>query len=112
MSSIFDALEFPYKGKIFHVIQGKGSHPDTETLLYDGIMDEHMVKDEEGRTLQTSSCIVSIPLKKNRSGEYIIPKKGDIIHLTRYGEKIKLTIDNVEPSQVGGISLYATRNSW
>lgn len=113
-----EILEYPYTGTIKRVIQGKGSKPDTEELLYEGVMDEHMVTDEEGKTLQTSSYIVSIPLTKTvpteegEEPEWIVPKKGDKISITRYGETFKLTVDNAEPSQLGGVSIYATRNSW
>lgn len=104
--------EYPYQGTIARVIQGKGSKPDTETIIYDGVMDEHMVNDEEGRTLQTSSYIISIPLIKNEENQWIVPRKGDKIQLTRFGETFKLTVDNADPSQLGGVSIYCTRNSW
>ena len=107
-----EILEYPYTGTITRVIQGKGSSKDTEVILYEGVMDEHMVTDEEGRTLQTSSYIVSIPLTKDDEGLWIVPRKGDKISLTRYGETFKLTVDNAEPSQLGGVSIYASRNSW
>ena len=107
-----EIMEYPYTGTVTTVIQGKGSNPDTEETLYEGAMDEHMVTDEEGRSLQTASYIVSMPLTKDESGNWIVPKKGDKIQLTRYGETLKLTVDNAEPSQLGGISVYCTRNSW
>ena len=107
-----EILEYPYQGTIIRVVQGKGSQPDTETLLYEGVMDEHMMTDEEGKTMQTSSYIISIPLTKDTNGNWIVPKKGDKITITRYGETFKLTVDNADPSQLGGVSIYATRNSW
>lgn len=107
-----EILEYPYQGTIMRVIQGKGSNKDTELLLYSGVMDEHMVTDEEGKTLQTSSYIISIPLTQDSNGNWIVPRKGDKISITRYGETFNLTVDNAEPSQLGGVSIYATRNSW
>lgn len=107
-----EILEYPYQGTVNRVIQGKGSKPDTEILLYDGVMDEHMVTDEEGKTLQTSSYIISMPLTKDLDGNWIVPRKGDKVSLTRYGETFKLTVDNAEPSQLGGVSVYCSRNSW
>ena len=107
-----EIMEYPYTGTITRVIQGKGSKPDTEEILYDGVMDEHMVTDEEGRSLQTASYIVSIPLTKDENNQWIVPRKGDIIQLSRYGETFKLTVDNADPSQLGGVSIYCTRNSW
>lgn len=107
-----EILEYPYTGTIIRVIQGKGSNPDTEVILYEGVMDEHMTTDEEGRTLQTSSYIISIPLTRNEENQWIVPRKGDKISLTRYGETFNLTVDNAEPSQLGGVSIYSSRNSW
>lgn len=104
--------EYPYVGVITRVIAGSGRAADTVITLYDGIMDEHMVADEQGRTMQTSSYIVSIPLTKSEDGNWIIPRKGDKISITRYGETFELTTDNAEPSQIGGVSIYASRNSW
>jgi len=107
-----EILEYPYRGTIKRVVQGKGDNPDTEILLYDGVMDEHMVTSEEGRTLQTASYIISIPLVKNESEQWIVPRKGDKIEVERYGELFSLTVDNAEPSQLGGVSIYTSRNSW
>ena len=104
--------EYPYQGTISRVNRGKGNADDTETIIYDGVMDEHMMTESEGRTLQTSTYIISIPLKKNEGGEWIVPRKGDKITITRYGETFNLTVENAEPSQLGGVSIYATRNSW
>lgn len=107
-----EILEYPYQGTVTRVLQGKGKEKDIEVLIYEGVMDEHMVTDEEGRMLQTSSYIVSMPLTKDSKGNWITPRKGDKISVTRYGETIALTVDNAEPSQLGGISVYASRNSW
>lgn len=107
-----EILEYPYQGTIYRVIRGAGDEPDEEVLLYEGEMDEHMVTDEIGRTLQTSRYIISIPLKKNINDEWIIPRKGDKINITTYGVSFSLDVDNAEPSQIGGVSIYATRNSW
>ena len=107
-----EILEYPYTGIITRVIEGSGREPDTTITVYEGVMDEHMVTDEEGRTLQTSSYIVSIPLTQDGNGEWRIPRKGDKISITRYGETFSLTVDNAEPSQLGGVSIYSSRNSW
>lgn len=104
--------EYPYSGTITRVIEGKGRNPDTILVVYEGVMDEHMVTDEEGTTLQTSSYIISIPLIKDEDGNWRVPRKGDKITLTRYGETMELVVDNAEPSQLGGISIYAARNIW
>lgn len=104
--------EYPYIGTIKRVVQGKGDNPDTEVTLYEGVMDEHMVTSEEGHTLQTSSYIISIPLTKDKNDKWIVPRKGDKISITRLDETFSLTVDNAEPSQLGGVSIYASRNSW
>ena len=107
-----EILEYPYSGTITRTIEGSGREPDTILTVYEGVMDEHMVTDEEGRTLQTSSYIVSIPLTQDEEGNWRVPRKGDKIVLTRYGETFELTVDNAEPSQLNGVSIYASRNSW
>lgn len=107
-----EILEYPYQGTITRLIEGQGDEDDTEVTLYEGVMDEHMVTDNEGRVLQTSSYIISIPLTKDDNDEYIIPRKGDSISLERYGETIQFVVDNAEPSQLMGISIYSTRKVW
>lgn len=107
-----EILEYPYSGTITRIIQGDGMEADEEVVIYEGVMDEHMVSDEEGRTLQTASYVISIPLTQDENGNWIVPRKGDKIELTRYGETFKLTVDNADPSQLGGVSIYANRNSW
>ena len=108
-------LEYPYCGQIYHVVDGMGRESDTETLLYEGVMDEHQVNDEEGITMQTASYIISVPWKDYCTccgGGVTLPKKGDRIVLLRYGEEFELRVDNAEPSQIGGISIYASRADW
>lgn len=107
-----EILEYPYTGTITHVVQGTGRNPDTEVVIYEGVMDEHMATDEQGRVMQTASYIISIPLTKNENDEWIVPRKGDKISLSRFGETFALTVDNAEPSQLMGVSIYATRTSW
>jgi len=105
-----EILEYPYQGTIKRVVEGENE--DYDVLVYEGVMDEHMVSDEEGRTLQTASYIISIPLTQDENGDWIVPRKGDKISLTRYGETFDLIVDNADPSQIGGVSIYAARNTW
>lgn len=107
-----EILEYPYVGTITRVIAGKGMQKDQVLTIYEGEMDEHMQTDEEGRTMQTSSYIISIPLTKDEEGNWIVPRKGDKISITRYGDTFTLTVDNADPSQIGGVSIWASRNSW
>lgn len=107
-----EILEYPYQGTITRVIVGSGRNKDTEVVVYEGVMDEHMVTEEEGHTMQTSSYIVSIPLTKDDNGAWIVPRKGDKISITRYGDTFTLTVDNADTSQIGGVSIYASRSSW
>lgn len=107
-----EILEYPYTGTVTRVVEGTGREPDQEVVVYEGVMDEHMTTDTEGRVLQTASYIISMPLTKNDEDEWIVPHKGDKITITRYGETFDLTVDNAEPSQIGGISVHAYRNSW
>ena len=105
-------MEYPYVGVITRTIEGHGDYEDTTQVIYDGVMDETMSTDDEGRVLQTASYVISIPLTQTQSGEYIIPLKGDEITLTRYGQVVKFAVDNAEPSQLGGVSIYSTRKDW
>jgi hypothetical protein len=107
-----EIMEYPYTGTITRTIAGKGMNPDTIITIYEGVMDEHMATDEEGRVMQTSRYIISIPLTKDAEGKWIVPIKGDKVSVTRYGETFTLTVDNADPSQLAGVSIYATRNSW
>lgn len=102
--------EYPYYGSIKRIVEGQ--HTDLEVTIYEGAMDEHMATDEEGSTMQTSGYIISIPLTKDENGVWIVPRKGDEITISRYGETFTLMVDNSEPSQLGGVSIHATRNSW
>lgn len=102
--------EFPYWGCIYRTFV---CGDDEETVkIYEGEMDETMVTDDEGRLLQTASYIVSIPLIVDDDGDYVIPIKGDIVELERYGQTMTFTVDNAEPSQLMGVSVYCTRNKW
>lgn len=107
-----EILEYPYTGVIKRIVAGVGRNPDVEQVIYEGVMDEHMTTDEQGRTMQTSSYVVSMPLTKNDVGDWIVPRKGDKVGITRYGETFELVVDNAEPSQLGGISVYCTRQDW
>lgn len=107
-----EILEYPYTGVITRLIEGQGDDEDSVVEIYNGVMDETMMTDDEGRLLQTSSYIVSIPLTKGQDGKYIIPIKGDTISLVRFDQTVEFTVDNAEPSQLGGVSIYATRKDW
>ena len=107
-----EIAEYPYQGTITRIVQGKGDDEDQNLLLYEGVMDEHMLTPEEGRSLQTSTYIISIPLTKDKNGNWIVPRKGDEINMEWYGETLTFSVDNAEPSQLGGVSIYASRRSW
>lgn len=112
MEILNDIVEYPYQGTIISVTQGKGKEDDKEEVIYEGVMDEHLQTPMEGREMQTSEYIISMPLVKDSNGSYIVPKKGDKIEVMVYGIAIRLVIDNVDPSQLGGITITATRKSW
>lgn len=107
-----EILEYPFQGSIVRIVAGLGDADDIELPLYDGVMDVHMVTDEEGRMMQTSSYIISIPLTNNEDGEWVVPRKGDRVMVVRYGDTISFEVDNAEPSQLGGVSIYCSRSSW
>ena len=104
--------EYPYTGTISRVVQGTGRNPDTTETIYEGVMDSHLQTDEEGRVMQTAVYVVSIPLTKDKNDKWIVPRKGDKITVNSYDYSYNLTVDNADPSQIGGVSIWATRNSW
>lgn len=107
-----EILEYPYTGVITRIVEGHGDNDDEVVEIYDGVMDETMMTDDEGRVLQTASYIISIPLVQDTNDNYVIPIKGDKIELVRYGQTVCFDVDNAEPSQLGGVSIYATRKGW
>ena len=107
-----EILEYPYTGVITRAVRGHGDDQDDIVEIYNGVMDETMMTDDEGRVLQTASYVVSIPLTQDENGNYIIPVKGDKVVVVRYGQTLTLDVDNAEPSQLGGVSIYATRKTW
>lgn len=107
-----EILEYPYQGKIYRLVVGQGDAEDTYTEIYNGVMDETIRTDDNGRALQTSSYVISIPLTKGSDNKYIIPIKGDEITLVRFDQEVSFVVDNAEPSQLGGVSIYATRKEW
>lgn len=104
--------EYPYTGVVRRKVEGQGDEDDVDVVIYEGVMDGHMTTDDEGHTLQTSSYVISMPLTKDDNGNYIVPRKGDEISLVRFGETLEFVVDNAEPSQLGGISVYSTRKAW
>lgn len=104
--------EYPYTGTVYRVIPGQGDDDDTKVVIYQGRMDEHMISRENGDTMSTASYIISMPLEQCDCGGYHYPIRGDEIVIDVYGTTISLIVDNAEPSQLGGVSVYATRNSW
>ena len=107
-----EILEYPYTGVINRIVAGKGDNDDTTVEIYSGEMDETNRTDDNGRSLQTASHVISIPLVKGSDNKYIIPTKGDEIILTRFDQEVAFIVDNSEPSQLGGVSIYCTRKEW
>ena len=104
--------EYPYYGVITRIIAGTGDEDDTRQTIYTGVMDEHLTTQVDGHVLQTASYVICIPLVEDSNGNYNVPHKGDEITLQRYGENINFVVDNADPSQLGGISVYCTRKAW
>ena len=106
--------EYPYIG----VITRKESVEDenheiteTDVEVYNGEIDYSLNTSEVGLVAQTSNYILSMPLTQDVSGNYILPKRGDKVSLNAYGETIELKVNDYIPSQVGGITIYATNGN-
>jgi len=52
-----------------------------------------------------------MPLTQDVSGNYIMPRKGDKITISAYGDLLTFTVVNKIPSQVGGITVYVSSGS-
>ena len=104
--------EYPFCGRITRVIRGNGDEDDNEIVVYEGEMDGHMQNWVNGETLSTSQYIISIPLVIGYNDEYVVPHRGDKVCICRYGESFSLIVDNSVPSQLGGVTIHCTRNSW
>ena len=106
--------EFPYSGIITRKVSVEEDNGDTtETIneVYNGMMDATMNTAEVGNVAQTSDYVISIPLK-DINGNSVIIRKNDIISINMNGDSFTLSINNYIPSQVGGISIYASRGDW
>jgi len=100
--------EYPFTGTIVRTtVDGLGDI--TEATIYDGKMDVSLNTAIVGSTAQTSNYIVSMPFDK---ADYLILKKNDVITVEMYGDIVSLTINNYIPSQLGGLTVYASRGDW
>jgi hypothetical protein len=109
-----DVVEYPFAGVIkrstgYDPILGTGG---TTTTIYSGVIDYGVNTAKTSNIAQTSDCIVSMPLIKSSGGSYALPKKDDIITINAFGDIFDATIVTYEVSQLGGITIYATRGGW
>lgn len=108
--------EYPFSGEISRTVVVKDEVTDDtdeqQIVIYSGNMDCSMNTAEVGSVAQTSDYVVSMPLTKGSDGKYILPKKNDSISVSTYDESFTLTVNNYMPSQLGGITIYASRGDW
>ena len=106
--------EFPFTGVITrksYIEDENHEITETDVEVYNGIMDYSLNTSEVGSVAQTSNYIISMPLTQDINGNYILPKRGDKISLNAFGNTIELTVNDYIPSQVGGITVYATNGN-
>lgn len=107
------ADEYPFKGTITRVESSDTfGGDDSETIIYDGVMDCNLGEVSIGTTLQTSGYVVCIPLVEDKQGNKVMPIKSDSIIVDMYGSKVELIVDNAIPSQIGGITIHANRKAF
>lgn len=107
--------EYPFSGVITRTVTTKsdnGETDETTVTIYSGVMDCSMNTAEVGNVAQTSDYIVSMPLTKDSNNKYILPKKNDVISISTFDDSFTLTVNNYMPSQLGGITVYASRGDW
>lgn len=107
-----EILEYPYCGRVIRVHAGHGDEDDTYEVIYKGVMDLTLREKEIAHTMQTATYVVSMPLVRDASCEYVIPHKDDWIEMMRYGERLTFEVDNAEPSQLGGVTCHVVRKDW
>ena len=106
-------LEYPFNGVITRMettMFPNGDTEETQIEIYNGSIDVALSTPEIGTLAQTSNYIVSMPLIATDSG-YIIPKKDDRILVNMYGDIFSLSVNNIIVSQLGGITVYASRGT-
>lgn len=108
--------EYPFSGIINRTVVNKddntGETSEQKVVIYDGKMDYSMNTAEIGNVAQTSNYVVFMPLTKDINGKHILPKKNDMITISSYDESFTLTVNNYVASQIGGITIYASRGDW
>lgn len=107
--------EFPYSGVITRKISTTADNGDVDESvveIYNGKMDVSLLTNEVGTVAQTANYVVFIPLIKGSDNKYNIPRKNDSILVNGYGEVFTLIVNDPIPSQLGGITVYATRGDW
>ena len=83
---------YPYQGIITRSTTTVNDVGDTTTEnleVYNGKMDYTLLSAESGQTAQTAIYTVCIPLTKDASNNYKIPKKDDKIIRKRFRKNIK-----------------------
>lgn len=107
-------VEYPYNGVITRttvVTQDNGDTDVTTIEVYDGKIDVSLSTAEMGAVAQTSNYVVSMPLLYSGSNA-IIPKKDDKIAVNMLGDTFVLTVNLSIPSQLGGVTVYASRGDY
>ena len=111
---MMDYSEFPYSGVITRTTITEEANGDTSSAtseIYNGVMDYSLNTAVVGLSPQTADYIVSMPLTQDAGGKYIMPRKGDTVTLSAYGDFLSFTVVNKIPSQVGGITVYVSSGS-
>ena len=106
-------LEYPFNGVITRTettMFPNGDIEETQIEIYNGSIDVALSAPEVGTLAQTSNYIVSMPLTAT-GNSYIIPKKDDRILVNMYGDIFSLSVNNIIVSQLGGITVYASRGT-
>jgi len=107
-----DLNEFPYEAVITRTILSDNGDTPNDITIYEGPIDYTMPTAEIGQIAQTSDYIIFMPLVIDVAGKFVIPKKNDKISVTGLGDNFILIVNNYEPSQLGRLTIYATRGGW
>lgn len=104
--------EYPYHGLITRTTVSDGGDVLAENIIYDGEIDYEMPSAEIGNIAQTSDYVVYMPLIMDSNDAYVLPKKNDKIVIHALGDVFTVVVNNYVPSQMGVVTIYASRGEW
>lgn len=104
--------EFPFKGEVKRVtVDDLGE--ETFEEIFSGNVDIQHTSVEMGIVAQSANYAIFTDMPKDDDGKYYNPiRRGDVFNGEVYGEVIGGKVQNVQPSQLGKMTIYINRETW